>query len=137
MTRHLHASYPRVSALSMGATGSGGTSAPPVWGRLCPCGNRDHTILELSDEAARQVGLAPGRPVLADRSRQPATGDLVWVELVRHGSTQRLVRQYARDHGLVTLSAPGGGAAAILRRSAELLVLGVVDPAASCAALTA
>jgi hypothetical protein len=78
-----------------------------------------------------------GRPVLADRSRQPATGDLVWVELVRNGSTQRLVRQFARDHGVVTLSAPGGGAAAIMRRSAELLVLGVVDPAAPCAALPA
>jgi hypothetical protein len=74
---------------------------------------------------------------MADRSRQPATGDLVWVELVRNGSTQRLVRHFARDHGVVTLSAPGGGAAAIMRRSAELLVLGVVDPAASCAALPA
>jgi hypothetical protein len=134
MTRHLRAPYPRISALSMGSGGSGGTSAPPVWGRPCPCGSRDHTILELSDEAARQAGLRLGRPVLADRSKQPATGDLVWVELVRHGSTQRLVRQFARDHGLVTLSAPGGGASAIMRRSAELLVLGVVDPAASCAA---
>jgi hypothetical protein len=43
------------------------------------------------------------------------------------------VRRYARDSGWVTLSAPGGGSAAIMRRQTELLVLGVVGDAASCA----
>lgn len=105
-----------------------------VVSRPCPSGHADHTILELTDEEARLAGLPPGRPVHVDRSRQPTTGDLVWVELVRHGSTQRIVRRYARDSGWVTLSAPGGGSAAVMRRQGELLVLGVVDDSASCAA---
>ena len=66
-----------------------------------------------------------------DRCRQPATGDLVWVELVRHGSTQRMIRKYALDGGWVTLSAPGGGPAAIMRRRGELLVLGTVTDTVS------
>jgi len=107
--------------------------APPGHGRPCPGGNADHVILELSDDEARLAGLPAGQLVHVDRSRQPANGDLAWVELVRHGSTQRLVREFARDHGWVTLSAPGGGSAAIMRRSVELLVLGVVDTAAPCA----
>ena len=73
------------------------------------------------------------QPVLVDRSRKPATGDLTWVELVRYGSTQRLVRRYARDAGWVTLSAPGGGSAAVMRRQGELLVLGVVGETGVCA----
>jgi len=101
--------------------------------RPCPCGSTDHVILELTDGEAKLAGLPPGQPVHVDRSRQPTTGDLVWVELVRHGSTQRIVRRYARDSGWVTLSAPGGGSAAVMRRQAELLVLGVVGDAASCA----
>ena len=121
MTRHLH-------------TPPAGPSSS--WGQPCPGGNADHIILEISDDEARLAGLPAGSPVHVDRSRQPANGELAWVELVRHGSTQRLVRQLARDHGWVTLSAPGGGAAAIMRRASELLVLGVVDPAAPCAALT-
>ena len=107
--------------------------APPSHGHPCPSGNTDHLLLELSDDEARLAGLPAGQPVHVDRSRQPANGDLAWVELVRHGSTQRLVRQFARDHGWVTLSAPGGGSAAIMRRTAELLVLGVVDTSAPCA----
>lgn len=99
----------------------------------CPCGNPDHVILDLADDEARLAGLSPGKPVRVDRSRKAATGDLVWVELVRHGSTQRIVRRYARDSGWVTLAAPGGGSAAVMRRPAELLVLGVVDDSASCA----
>jgi hypothetical protein len=106
--------------------------APPDRARPCPSGYTTHVILDLSEDEARLAGLPAGQPVHVDRSRQPANGDLVWVELVRHGSTQRLVRQFARDHGWVTLSAPGGGSAAIMRRAAELLVLGVVDASASC-----
>jgi hypothetical protein len=93
----------------------------------------DHIMLELADDEARQAGLPPGQPVHVDRSRLPTTGDLVWVELVRYGSTQRLVRRYARDGDWVTLSAPGGGSAAVMRRASELLVLGVVDGSARCA----
>jgi hypothetical protein len=100
--------------------------------RPCPCGNVDHVILDLSDDQARQAGLPAGQPVLVDRSRKPGTGDLVWVELVRYGSTQRLVRRYARDAGWVTLSAPGGGSAAVMRRLGELLVLGVVGETGVC-----
>jgi hypothetical protein len=107
--------------------------ALPDRARPCPGGFTDHVVLDLSDDEARLAGLPAGHPVHVDRSRQPSNGDLVWVELVRHGSTQRLVRQFARDHGWVTLSAPVGGSAAIMRRSAELLVLGVVDSTAPCA----
>ena len=103
--------------------------------RPCPCGSPEHVILDLADDEARLAGLPSGQPVRVDRSRQATTGDLVWVELVRHGSTQRIVRRYARDSGWVTLAAPGGGSAAVMRRQGELLVLGVVvDDSASCGA---
>ena len=105
-----------------------------VGSRPCPGGGTDHVILDLSEDEARLAGLQPGQPVHVDRSRQAGTGDLVWVELVRHGSTQRIVRRYARDSGWVTLSAPGGGSTAVMRRQGELLVLGVDDDAAGCAA---
>ena len=108
-----------------------------VGSRPCPGGNTDHVILDLTDDEARLAGLPSGRPVHVDRLRQPTTGDLVWVELVRHGSTQRLVRRYARDSGWVTLSAPSGGSAAVMRRQGELLVLGVVDDWVGCAAAPA
>ena len=104
-----------------------------VGSRPCPGGGADHVILDLTDDEARLAGLPAGQPVHVDRLRQPTTGDLVWVELVRYGSTQRLVRRYARDNGWVTLSAPGGGSAAVMRRHGELLVLGVVDDGAGCA----
>jgi hypothetical protein len=103
--------------------------APPGQGRPCPGGRADHIMLELPEDELRQAGLPAGQPVHVDLSREPATGDLVWVELVRYGSTQRLVRRFALDGGWVTLSVPGGGAAAIMRRRAELHVLGVVDGA--------
>jgi hypothetical protein len=71
-----------------------------------------------------------------DRSRQPSNGDLVFAEVVRYGATERVVRRYTRDGGWVTLSAPGGGASAIMRRQGELLVLGVVDGRARCSGTT-
>jgi hypothetical protein len=101
-------------------------AASPIRGRPCPENVTDHVILDLSADEARLAGLQGSRTVHIDRIRQPVTGDLVWVELVRHGSTQRMVRRYALDGGWVTLSAPGGGPAAIMRRRGELLVLGVV-----------
>jgi hypothetical protein len=102
----------------------------------CPSGISDHVVLQLTDDEARLAGLPPGQPLHVDRSRPPTTGDLAWVELVRHGSTQRLVRRYARDSGWVALSAPGGGSAAVMRRQAEILVLGVVDESARCATVS-
>jgi len=81
------------------------------------------------------LDLPADQPLHVDRSRRPSTGDLVWVEIVRRGSTQRLVRRYALDAGLVTLSAPG--ALAIMRRPTELLVLGVVDEARRCSSFLA
>ena len=102
--------------------------------RPCPGDQANHQIIEPDEDARAVLGLPEGRVFHVDRTREPGNGDLVWVELVRHGSTQRLVRRYARDSGWVTLSAPGGGSAAVMRRQGELLVLGVVDDAASCAA---
>lgn len=100
--------------------------------RPCPGGFPEHFLLDLPDADARQAGLPLGEPAHVDRVRQPATGDLVWVELVRYGSTERPVRRYARDGEWVTLSAPGGGSAAVVRRPGELLILGVVDNSARC-----
>jgi hypothetical protein len=99
--------------------------------RPCPDNSTDHVILDLSADEARLAAVKDSRTLHVDRTRQPVTGDLVWVELVRHGSTQRMVRRYALDGGWVTLSAPGGGPASIMRRRAELLVLGVVTDAVS------
>ena len=110
---------------------------PLTRGRPCPTNQTDHVLVDLTDDEARLAGLPSTQTVHVDRSRQPAIGDLVWVELVRHGSTQRLVRRYALDGGWVTLSAPGGGSAAIMRRRAELLVLGVIDETPRCPAVTA
>ncbi|MGE3268599.1 MAG: hypothetical protein AB7P40_07630 [Chloroflexota bacterium] len=103
-------------------------------GRACPTNPSDHVLVDLTEDEARRIGRPGAQTVHVDRSRQPTTGDLVWAELVRLGSTQRLVRRYALDDGWVTLSAPGGGAAAIMRRRAELLVLGVVDDSSRCPA---
>ena len=101
-------------------------------GRPCPDNSTDHVLLDLSVDEARVAGAQGSRTVHIDLTRQPVTGDLVWVELVRYGSTQRMVRRYALDGGWVTLSAAGGGSAAIMRRRAELLVLGVVTDTVSC-----
>lgn len=100
----------------------------------CPSGSADHVLLVLPDDTLRQLGRPAGQPLHVDRSRQPATGDLVWFEVVRQGSTQRLVRRYALDDGWVTLSVPDGSTPAIMRRRGELLVLGVVDDAACAGA---
>ena len=84
-------------------------------------------VVGLTDDELRQLGLPPGSTLHVDRDRRPANGDLVLAELVRYGSTQRLVRRYAHDAGWVTLSLPDESGPAIMRRHGELLVLGVVD----------
>ena len=100
--------------------------------RDCFGGHPNPIMPELTDEA-RPDGLPPARPVHVDRSRQPATGDLDRVELVRHGPTRRPVPRFARDSGSVTLAAPGGGSAAVMRRQDERLDPGVVVDTARCA----
>lgn len=94
--------------------------------------------LRLSDPELRQLGLDAGTLVHVDPARKPRDGDLVWVELVRWGSRQRLIRCYNSFDGIVTLTVPNDTQPAIMRRGAELLVLGVVDRQASgaCEATT-
>lgn len=99
--------------------------------RPCPNGDPDHRILEVADDSLVALGLARGATLHADRGRRPENGDLVWVELVRRGSIERLVRRYDLSDGFVTLSLPGEGRPAIMRRPGELLVLGVVEPLAA------
>lgn len=84
-------------------------------------------LLEISANDAHKLGVPAGRTLHLDRARRAVTGDLVWVEIVRHGSTQRLIRRYALDGDWVTLSVPDGDTPSIMRRRAELLVLGVLD----------
>jgi len=86
----------------------------------------DNQIVELADDEALRLGLPAGSRLRVDRARRPSNGDLVWVELIRFGSTERLVRRYARDAGWVTLTVPDGSVPAIMRRRGELLLLGVV-----------
>jgi hypothetical protein len=85
------------------------------------------TVVGLADDELRQLGLTPGSTLTVDRARRPTNGDLVWVELVRYGSTQRLIRRYALAAGWITLSLLDESVPAIMRRQGELLILGVVD----------
>lgn len=85
------------------------------------------TVVGLADDELRQLGLPPGTILTVERGRRPRNGDLVWVELVRFGSTQRLIRRYTLDSGWVTLTVADESVPAIMRRHGELLILGVVD----------
>jgi SOS-response transcriptional repressor LexA len=85
------------------------------------------TVVGLAGDELLQLGLSAGSILTVDRDRRPSNGDLVWVELVRHGSTQRLVRRYTRNGGWVTLTVADESIPAIMRRHGELLILGVVD----------
>ena len=101
-----------------------------VVSRPCPSGHADHRVLEVTDDSLAVLELPRGSLLHVDRARRPANGDLVWVELVRRGSIERLVRRYAESNGFVTLSLPEDGQPAIMRRPGELLVLGVAEPLA-------
>jgi hypothetical protein len=98
-----------------------------VTARACPNGHPDHQILEPDEETLTALGLPPGSLLHVDDSREPRDGELVWVELVRLGSTERLVRRYSRSDRFVTLTVLAGNRPAIMRRLGELLVLGVVE----------
>ena len=93
----------------------------------CPHDHPDHELVRLQDDALAPLKLPRGSVLHVDRSRTPRNGDLVWVELVRQESKERLVRRYSRHEGLVTLTVPAGDQPAIMRRSYEVAVLGVVD----------
>jgi hypothetical protein len=84
------------------------------------------TVVELTDDELRQLSLPTGSTLTVERGRRPSNGDLVWVELVRYGSTQRLIRRYTLDGGWVTLTVADESVPAIMRRHGELLILGVV-----------
>lgn len=98
----------------------------------CPSGHADHQLLQLQDDVLAPLGLGRGSMLHADRGRAPRNGDLVWVELTRNGSIQRLVRRYDESEDVVTLSVPGQSA--IMRDRLELMVLGAVErsPHRSC-----
>ena len=91
-----------------------------------PNGDPDRQQLEVLDDSLGALGIRPGARLDLDRAREPADGDVVWVELVRRGSTERLVRRYEKREGVVTLASLVGAEPAIMRQQGELLVLGVV-----------
>jgi len=84
-------------------------------------------LVRLTDDELRQLGLPSDAILTVDRRRRPNNGDLVWVELIRAGSIQRLIRRYALAGGWVTLTVADESSPAIMRRAGELLILGVVD----------
>jgi hypothetical protein len=94
--------------------------------RLTHAALSNDSLLDLAPEEREQLGLPPDAPLRLDRTRKPANGDLVWVEVVRFGSTQRLARFYSLNDGWVTLTVPDGQTPAVMRRQGEILVLGVV-----------
>jgi hypothetical protein len=98
--------------------------------RSSPDATGDVVLVTLAPDESERLGLTAGQPLQVDRTRKPANGDLVWVEIVRHGSTQRLVRTYLFNDGWVTLTVPDDQTPAVMRRQGEILVLGVVVGAA-------
>jgi hypothetical protein len=103
--------------------------------RPCPGDRPDHILLCLSDGNSADLGLGAGTVLHIDRERAPRNGDLVWVEVVRYGSLERLVRLYAESHSWVTLSVPRERRPSIMRRPGEVMILGVVSlrPGRACA----
>lgn len=92
-----------------------------------PTGDPNHQLVRLEDDALSSVGAPAGSVIHVDRVRKPRNGDLVWAELVRRGSIERLVRRYDESDGTVTLTAPARGSRSIMRRSGEVLILGVAE----------
>jgi hypothetical protein len=108
--------------IDRGASGTGRPRAEP-----CPDGHPQHALLHVGDDVLDQLRLPRASPLHVDRARQPRDGDLVWVELVRPGSAERLVRRFGRYDGWITLEAVDARRPAILRQSLEVFVLGVID----------
>jgi hypothetical protein len=93
----------------------------------CPTGDPNHQLVRLEDDALASVGAPAGSVIHVDRARKPRNGDLVWAELVRLGSIERLVRHYDESDGTVTLTVPDRRGRSIMRRSGEVLILGVAE----------
>ena len=82
--------------------------------------------LHVRDDSLGALGVAAGATLQAERWRHPSDGDLVWVELVRHGSLVHLLRRYSAREGIVTLTDPARCEPAIIRTPGEVLVQAVV-----------
>jgi hypothetical protein len=89
-------------------------------------GQPDLLHLHVQDDSLRDLGLPGGSVLEAERGRQALNGDLVWVELVRHGSLVHLLRRYAACEGVVTLADPAHREPSIIRQPGEMLVRAVV-----------
>ncbi|MCC6174893.1 MAG: hypothetical protein IT305_06285 [Chloroflexi bacterium] len=61
-----------------------------------------------------------------DRNRQPRDGDIVYAEVVRRGSAERLVRRFEESDGFVTLTPLAGSDPPIMRPAVEVRILGVI-----------
>jgi hypothetical protein len=82
--------------------------------------------LHVRDDSLDALGVRVGATLRAERGRHPSDGDLVWVELVRHGSLVHLLRRYSACEGVVTLADPTRREPAIIRAPGELLIQAVV-----------
>lgn len=82
--------------------------------------------LHVRDDSLGALGVRAGTTLQAERGRHPSDGDLVWVELVRHGSLVHLLRRYAACEGIVTLADPAQRDPTIIRAPGELLIQAVV-----------
>src|SRR5262245_12802210 len=89
-------------------------------------GQPDLLQLHVRDDSLDALGVPAGATLQAERKRQPSDGDLVWVELVRHGSLVHLLRRYAACEGVVTLADPAHREPTIIREPGELLIRGVI-----------
>jgi hypothetical protein len=82
--------------------------------------------LHVRDDSLDTLGVPAGTTLQAARGRHPSDGDLVWVELVRHGSMVHLLRRYSACEGVVTLADPAHREPSIIRAPGELLIQAVV-----------
>jgi hypothetical protein len=82
--------------------------------------------LQVRDDSLGALGVPAGATIRAERGRHPSDGDLVWVELVRHGSLVHLLRRYSACEGVVTLADPAHREPAIIRAPGEVLIQAVV-----------
>ncbi len=80
----------------------------------------------IKDDALIGLGLRRGDAVAIDSQRTPDNGDLVLVEVVVDEDSDRTVRRYFEDGGMVTLSAASPAVPDLLVPLEQLFVVGVV-----------